>query len=99
MNMLELTMDDGETKKEPKPAILMTGATHARELISTSLNMYQILKLLKKGVVQKDEKYVNLLKQNKYYFLPIFNVDGVAFIEKGWEENHKILPKRKNMDH
>jgi hypothetical protein len=30
--------------------------------------------------------------------LPILNVDGVALIEQGWEEHHKIDPKRKNMD-
>ena len=29
-----------------KPAILITGATHAREMISTSLATYQMLKLL-----------------------------------------------------
>jgi murein tripeptide amidase MpaA len=27
-------------KAEGKPAILMTGATHARELISTNLNIF-----------------------------------------------------------
>ena len=30
--------------------------------------------------------------------MPIFNVDGSAFIEKGWVDNHKIIPKRKNDD-
>ena len=30
--------------------------------------------------------------------MPIFNVDGVNFIEQYWKENHKIVPKRKNMD-
>jgi hypothetical protein len=30
--------------------------------------------------------------------MPIFNVDGVNFIEENWNENHKIIPKRKNMD-
>lgn len=81
-----------------KPAILLTGATHAREMISTSFNVYQMLKLLHKGVVQKDSHYEELLKNNKFYFIPILNVDGVAFIEQGWNENHKIIPQRKNMD-
>lgn len=75
-----------------KPAILITGATHARELISTSFNIYQILKLIKKGKVDEVDKYSSLLKNNKFYFIPILNVDGVALIEKGWEENHKIIP-------
>ena len=30
--------------------------------------------------------------------MPIFNVDGVNFIEENWNETHKIVPKRKNMD-
>jgi hypothetical protein len=34
-----------------KHAILMTGATHARELISTTLNIYELLQLLQKGEV------------------------------------------------
>jgi hypothetical protein len=30
--------------------------------------------------------------------MPIFNVDGVNFIEDHWKKEHKISPKRKNMD-
>ena len=51
MNYLELDVP-GDNKD--KPAILTTGATHARELISTSLNLYEMLKLIKKGLVDKD---------------------------------------------
>ena len=58
MNYLELDVP-GDSKD--KPAILMTGATHARELISTSLNVYEMLKLLKRGIVDKDPKYQQLL--------------------------------------
>jgi murein tripeptide amidase MpaA len=58
MNYLELDVP-GDNKD--KPAILMTGATHARELISTSLNVYEMLKLLKRGIVDKDPKYQQLL--------------------------------------
>ena len=64
-----------------KPAILITGATHARELISTSLVAYEMLQLLQLGEVQKEGKWPELLAKNKYYYLPIFNVDGVANIE------------------
>ena len=39
-----------------------------------------------------------MLKQNKYYFMPIFNVDGVAYIEKHWEEENKFYDDRKNMN-
>ena len=31
-------------------------------------------------------------------FMPVFNVDGLNFIEDHWNKEHKILPKRKNMD-
>ena len=48
INMLQITAPSvakGENAPS-KPAIFMTGATHARELISTSLNMYKAIKLL-----------------------------------------------------
>lgn len=96
INVLEISMPNPNASN--KPAFLMTGATHARELISTSFNIYQMLKLLMKGVVQKNDHYQELLMNNKFYFIPILNVDGVALIEKGWNENHKIIPQRKNMD-
>lgn len=96
INYIELDIPNPDVKK--KPAILLTGATHARELISTSLNIYQALKLLKSGVIQKEEKYFNLLRDNKFIFIPVLNVDGVAYIEKNWETDHKIVPQRKNMD-
>lgn len=35
-----------ERKSSDKPAIFMTGATHARELISTTLNYFEILQLI-----------------------------------------------------
>lgn len=58
-----------KAKEEPKktnasgqkPAILITGATHARELISTSLAVYELLQLLQKGVVQKIDKWEKLI--------------------------------------
>ena len=81
-----------------KHAILMTGATHARELISTTLNIYELLQLLQKGEVQPSDKWKKLLGMNKYIFVPIFNVDGVALIEDQWVKTHKIVGDRKNMD-
>ena len=57
-----------------------------------------MLKLLKKGELEKNEEWSKLLQQNKYIFMPIYNVDGVNFIEEHWNSDHKIMPKRKNMD-
>lgn len=59
----------------------MTGATHARELISTSITMYKAVKLLQLGVLNKDPTYEQYLKDNKFYFVPVLNVDGMALIE------------------
>lgn len=77
---------------------MITGATHSRELISTSMAVYQMLQLLKRGDVDKEPRWKKMLEQNKYIFMPIFNVDGVAYIEKMWPNNKKIVPDRKNMD-
>lgn len=41
-----------------------------------------------------------MLKSSKFYFLPVLNVDGVAFIEASHNEGGKmntITDKRKNM--
>lgn len=72
INVIEMTMSsekktvslaqvsDEKPVNEGKPAILMTGATHARELISINLNVFQMLKLLRLGAIEKDEKWKNL---------------------------------------
>lgn len=44
-----------------KPAILLTGATHAREMISTSMVTYEMLKLIQLGYMQKDPLFEKLL--------------------------------------
>lgn len=85
------------TNDEQKPAILLTAATHARELISTSVNTFEMLKLIQMGFIQKDPFYEKMLEQNRYYFMPIVNVDGVAMIEEFWKKDGEIIPRRKNM--
>jgi len=65
-------------------------------MISTSMVVFEMLKLIQLGFLQKDPHYQKLLQQNKYFFMPIFNVDGSAFIEANWVQNHKIPAKRKN---
>ena len=56
-----------------------------------------MLKLLQQGAVKHDPKYEKMLEQNRYYFMPIFNVDGVAEIEDHWKKEGKIIPRRKNL--
>ena len=57
-----------------------------------------MLQLLQEGAVKKDKKWEQLLNQNKYIFMPVFNVDGVAYIEDQWLKNGTISPDRKNMN-
>ena len=38
-----------------------------------------------------------MLEQNKYYFLPVLNVDGAAEIESHWIQKKEVLARRKNM--
>jgi hypothetical protein len=61
------------------------------------MNIFQMLKLLKLGLIEKDPLFHKLLQQNRYIFMPIFNVDGVNLIEENWLKTKKITPKRKNM--
>lgn len=39
-----------------------------------------------------------MVAQNRYYVVPIVNVDGVALITDYWNKNNEILMKRKNMN-
>jgi len=57
-----------------------------------------MLKLLRLGEIEKNDHWHNLLQENKFIFMPVFNVDGVNYIEEHWKTDHKILPKRKNLD-
>jgi len=39
-----------------------------------------------------------MLRNSKYYFLPVLNVDGAAVVEEHWLAEGKIINKRKNMN-
>lgn len=90
-----LKVDGGDVNAD---AILVTGATHARELLSMQVPLFLALKLLHQGVLQDKPKYQNMLLQTKFHFIPVVNVDGAAFVEQHWKEEHTILNKRKNMN-
>jgi len=60
--------------------------------------LYSALKLLHQGIVNKNEKYMDMLAQNIYYIVPIINKDGVALIEKEFPKKGDIMKKRKNMN-
>lgn len=93
-----LTVDaKGENKVVNKPAILLTGAHHAREFMSTQMPLYSLLKMIH-GATHNDERYKNMLTQNKYYIVPVVNVDGLAEIEREFNKTGKVLTRRKNMN-
>jgi hypothetical protein len=49
--------------------------------------------------LNNDQKAIDLLKQNTYYFLPVVNVDGLAAIEQDhnlYGKTTAIMSKRKN---
>jgi len=77
-------------------AIMMTGATHARELLSMQVPLYMCLKLLHQGILNKKDRYVNMLRTTKFFFIPVVNVDGSALVEQHWVDDGKIIDKRKN---
>ena len=79
-------------------AIMITGATHARELLSMQVPLFLCLKFLHQAVVQNNHRYQQILRDQKFYFLPAINVDGAAVVEEHWLSEHKILNKRKNMN-
>jgi len=102
-NQSALEQIDYGPEGPPKPstetnALLITGATHARELLSSQVPLYACLKLLHQAYVQNVTDYQKLLAANVYYFVPVINVDGAALVEQHWLSEHKILNKRKNMN-
>ena len=39
-----------------------------------------------------------MLAQTQFHFLPILNVDGANLVEQHWNQEGKIINKRKNMN-
>jgi len=72
--------DDGEINEDAK-SILITGAHHARELLSTQTPLYAMMNLLH-GFAQGCPERLELLKRNKYMFVPMLNTDGCAIIQE-----------------
>lgn len=94
------------TQNDGRPSILLTGATHSRELITVQMVLFQLAKLIQNGVINKDPQTVQQLLNNKFLFIPVINVDGLHDIESNnryravsYEGgNSAILPRRKNLN-
>jgi murein tripeptide amidase MpaA len=80
-----------------KPAVLITGQHHSRGVITSSMVLFSMLKMLHGGIVHNNLRDVKLLLQNKYFVLPSINVDGVAYIEDNYKSKGVLLDKRTNM--
>lgn len=86
------TQDNKERK-----AILLTGAHHARELVSVQMPLFMLLDLLQ-GLVHEDPEKLILLQRNKFFFIPMVNADGSYKIFDYYQKTGQLLLKRKNMD-
>jgi len=91
-----IKIDATEQDKDRK-AILLTGAHHSRELVSVQMPMYSILNLLH-GYVHGHPEKVQLLKKNKYYVIPVVNIDGYHTIYEEYMKTGELILKRKNND-
>ncbi|CAI2361999.1 unnamed protein product [Moneuplotes crassus] len=86
--------EEGDSKDNP-PAILLTSAHHAREVVGVSMNIYVALELLYNWVHDNPGTHT-LLENHVLYFLPMVNVDGYYLISEGWEKSHFFNYIRKN---
>ena len=71
---------NSKLKLHSKPAIVLNGQHHAREVLTSSLVLFSLLDLIHGGIVHRKKHEFNLLIQNKYYFIPTINVDGLKYI-------------------
>lgn len=88
---------DATPQNLDKKAILMTGAHHSRELVSIQMPLFAILDLLH-GLVHGDQEKIALLEQNKYFVIPVVNVDGFYTIYEQYMKTGELVLKRKNND-
>ena len=90
---LDLTTKD---KTMSKPAVLVTGAHHARELTSISMSVYTVLRLLY-GYVKEEPATMYLLQRSAIVVVPVVNVDGYSAIGKNYWYTQEFSYVRKNM--
>jgi len=85
----------GKVPISERPAILITGATHARELSTVQMCFYTMFRLLH-GHVHNDEEVKNMLKEFTFYAIPALNVDGVKEVSNAWTKFGYFPMHRKN---
>jgi murein tripeptide amidase MpaA len=92
---LNLTSEAKMAEAMQRPAILIDGAHHARELTSVSMAIYATMRLLF-GVVHGDEQSNYLLSQTSVLIIPIVNFDGYSAISDHYKQTGKMSYIRKN---
>jgi murein tripeptide amidase MpaA len=95
--MIKVEADEIADPGSRKKAILMTGAHHSRELVSVQMPLFMLLDLLH-GFVHNDPEKMLLLAKNKYFIIPMVNVDGSFTIYDQYEKTGELVLKRKNND-
>jgi murein tripeptide amidase MpaA len=88
---------EGEVPINERPAILLTGGTHARELTTVQMVFYSMFRMLH-GHVHGDVTIANLLRQHTFFFMPAFNIDSINNIWETWVKFGDFEMKRKNMN-
>ena len=92
---LESILGPSTQSKEDRKAILLTGAHHSRELVSVQMPLYMVVNLLH-GYLHGVPETLLLLSRNKYFVLPMVNVDGSFTIYEHFEQTGELILKRKN---
>ena len=65
----------GDVAVDERPAILFTGAHHAREAITPQMTMYALLRLIH-SALHGDHSTAKLLRLQTLYIIPVVNIDG-----------------------
>lgn len=74
---LRLSQDVRET---PKPALMITAATHGDELITVEVLMSLVNQIV--GAYGKDQRFTNMLAKHDLYFIPVVNPDGFVNVDR-----------------
>jgi len=90
-----IRLQKGNKPTTDRPAMLLTGAHHAREAVSIQMPFYIIFKFLH-GALHNDQYYLDLLENVTLYVVPMLNVDGVYDIEQTFFQTADHVMKRKN---
>lgn len=75
---------------QPKKAVFISGAHHARELSSISMCLYMMLETLYQAHLNDTMTWA-MLNSTILYFVPVVNVDGVKHISEGFYQNGGLL--------